>query len=83
MNVSDWIGFTGVFILLAAYVLQLVRVISTDRIAYSFLNFTGAALACIASVMINYLPFVILEGVWALVSLWSVIRILVKRQHSI
>lgn len=74
MNVSDWIGFTGVFILLAAYVLQLMRLIPVTSWSYSLMNFIGAALACLASVMIDYLPFVILEGVWALVSLWSLIR---------
>ncbi len=76
MNVSDWIGFTGVFILLAAYVLQLMRLIPAGSWSYSLMNFIGAALACLASVMINYLPIVILEGVWALVSLWSFIRLM-------
>lgn len=74
MNATDWIGFSGVFILLAAYILQLIRKISSGGMIYSMLNFIGAAMACLASVMIDYLPFVILEGVWALVSLWAVLN---------
>ncbi|WP_449384926.1 hypothetical protein [Changchengzhania lutea] len=35
------------------------------------LNLVGAAMACLASILLNYWPFIILEAVWALVSLYS------------
>jgi hypothetical protein len=32
------------------------------------MNVIGAGTACVASVMLRYLPFIILEGCWTLVS---------------
>jgi hypothetical protein len=44
------------------------------------LNFIGAALACLASVLIHYTPFIILEALWALVSLISIFKLMLKPQ---
>jgi hypothetical protein len=46
------------------------------------LNFTGASMACLASVLINYMPFVILEGTWTVVSLFALINYSRKNQIS-
>jgi hypothetical protein len=74
LTTSDLVGFIGVFILLVAFLLNLVGKLSQDSPGYLLLNFVGAGLACLASVLISYLPFVILEGVWALVSLIGLLR---------
>lgn len=68
LSVSDWVGSIGVAILLGAFLLNLLNKISKDGLLYISLNILGAALACTASWMINYMPFVILEGCWMLVS---------------
>jgi hypothetical protein len=69
MTLIDIIGFTGVAILLVAFALNATGKISRDHIAYILMNLTGAGIACVASVLLNYRPFIILEGAWALVSL--------------
>ena len=69
MTLIDLIGFTGVTILLIAFALNASGKISRDHIAYILMNLIGAGIACAASVMLNYWPFIILEGAWALVSL--------------
>lgn len=74
MNFSDWIGFIGVTILLAAFLLNLLDKISTKSVTYISLNLVGAGLACLASVLINYIPFIILEGAWTTVSLVSLFQ---------
>ncbi|MBK8657272.1 MAG: hypothetical protein KBG02_14710 [Haliscomenobacter sp.] len=74
MNLTDWIGAAGVSVLLVAYVLSLRNILSKDGSAYAFLNFLGAALACLASVMLRYWPFIVLEAAWALVSLAALIQ---------
>ena len=74
MNSNDIIGFVGVAILLIAFLLNIAKRLSRDHIAYILMNFIGAATACMASVLINYLPFIILEGAWALVSLVALIN---------
>ena len=46
----------------------------SDTQLYGGLNFVGAALACYSSYLIDFMPFVVLEGVWALVGLISIVR---------
>ena len=36
--------------------------------AYLALNLVGASLACASSYLIDFLPFVLLEGTWAIVA---------------
>jgi len=75
-NTNDYIGFTGVFILLIAFLLNLTGKISKDGLVYPLMNILGAGLACLASYLIHYLPFVLLEGTWALVSLFALLKFL-------
>jgi len=68
MTQTDWVGSIGVAILLIAYFLNLRDIIKKDGAMYLFLNFTGAGIACVASILLKYFPFIILEGCWTLVS---------------
>jgi len=81
MNLSDWIGFIGVSILLLAFLLNLLKKISQDSYTYILLNLFGAGLACVASILIEYVPFIILEGAWTLVSLISWVRLILSRKN--
>ena len=74
MNLNDLIGFSGVAILLLAFFLSMANRLSKDHIVYISMNLTGAGIACLASVLINYWPFIILEGAWALVSLVALVK---------
>jgi len=68
MTLTDLIGTIGVTILLIAYFLNLIHKIKNDSLTYLLLNFAGAAIACLASVLLKYWPFIILEGCWTIVS---------------
>jgi hypothetical protein len=74
MNMSTIIGSVGVSLLLIAFLLSLFKVISQDSITYSLLNIIGAALAGYASWLIDYMPFVVLEGTWCLVAVVGLVR---------
>jgi len=74
LNVNDWIGFIGVAILLVAFLMNLLNKLNKDSLGYIVLNIVGAGLACVASLLIHYLPFVILEGTWAVVSAIALIK---------
>jgi hypothetical protein len=63
---ANLIGTIGVALLLAAFLLNLIKRMSADGYAYSALNLLGAGLACYSSYLIDFLPFVVLEGVWAI-----------------
>lgn len=75
MNYIDWIGFLGVFQILLAYFLNVTEKISNKHLAFILLNLIGAFMACLASILLYYLPFIILESVWALVSLFSLLKL--------
>lgn len=74
LTFNDWIGFIGVLILLLAYLLNLAGKILKDGLLYIVLNIVGAGLACLASWLIHYMPFVLLEATWTLVSLGALVR---------
>ena len=74
MTATDSIGFIGVTILLIAYFLNLTDKIGKDNVVYLQMNFFGAGLACLASVLMNYWPFIILEGSWTLVSAFGILN---------
>jgi len=68
------IGSLGVALLLLAFLLNLARVLSTESYPYTALNFAGASLAGYASYLIGFVPFVILEGTWAVVAAVALVR---------
>lgn len=69
MDASVIIGSTGVFMLLAAFFLNLFGFLKRDSYRYILMNFAGGALSCYASYLIQFMPFAILEGTWTLVAL--------------
>lgn len=83
MTVTDWIGTTGVTILLVAFLLNLSGRMSQKSMYYIAMNLFGAALACLASILLNYWPFIILEAVWVVVSLWGLVRIMLRKQPGL
>jgi hypothetical protein len=74
MSTSDILATAGVTILLIAFLLQILKVISVESNWYSLMNLVGAALAGISAWMISFMPFVVLESVWVMVSLFNLIK---------
>lgn len=72
MNTTDIIGSIGVVLMVIAYYLNITDKLDDDDISYILLNLFGGVLAFIASYLISYYPFMILEGVWTLISVWGV-----------
>jgi hypothetical protein len=50
-----------------------------DGYPYTALNFVGAALAGYSSRLIGFMPFVVLEGVWALVAGGAKVRMAIYK----
>lgn len=75
----DWtataIGTVGVALLLLAFLLNLARKLRADTHSYLLMNLMGAALAGFSSYLIRFWPFVVLEGVWALVAAVGLARL--------
>jgi hypothetical protein len=78
MNSTDWIGTSGVFLILLAYFLNVIKKIKTGDLSFIILNLVGASLSCAASFLLRYWPFIILEACWSLISLYSLIKFIWK-----
>jgi len=79
---GDVVGTIGVSLLLLAYALNARGVLSPYSYRYLGLNALGALLAGTASALIGFIPFVVLEGVWFLVSLASIVKVY-RGHHNI
>ena len=68
------IGLIGVSLLLLAFFLNLFKFLRSESYLYMVLNLVGGTLACYSSYLINFMPFVLLEGTWAVVAAVGVAR---------
>jgi hypothetical protein len=74
MNLTDIIGTIGVTILLVAFFLNLFKYLDPERPTYITLNILGSAIACYASILLRYVPFIVLEATWGAVSVIGLIK---------
>ena len=75
MKESDIIATIGVVILLMAFLLNLYKKLSANSIPYTLMNFIGATTCGYSSFLIKFYPFVVLETIWALFALASLIEV--------
>jgi hypothetical protein len=82
MNVSVVIGSAGVGLLLLAFFLTLFGIIKAVSKTYALMNIVGSALSGVASILINYIPFIILEFSWCAVAVAGFIKILFDKKKE-
>jgi hypothetical protein len=75
MKIADVLASIGVILLLIAFLLNLYRRLTAQSKVYEFLNFIGASICCFSSYLIRFYPFIILEGVWAIIALLSLFNV--------
>ena len=80
MSSVDWIGAIGVTILLIAFFLNLKGMLDKNGWLYLTMNVIGAGMACLASVLLQYWPFIILEACWTIVSVIGLIQYILNRK---
>lgn len=71
---GEVLGSAGVTLLLVAFGMNLLKKWKQESLPYILLNIMGAALACASSVLIHFIPFIILEGTWTLVSVAALVK---------
>lgn len=74
MTPSDFIGTIGVGTLLIAFVLNQRRMISEHSRPFLAMNMIGALLCGYSAWLVRFMPFVVLETVWALFAVWGLLR---------
>ncbi len=83
MQYNDIIGTIGVGLILLAYCCNTFSLIPKDGLLFFILNIVGAGLACYASVLINYVPFMVLEGVWCIVSIAAFCKLIFNKPNHV
>ncbi|WP_072372329.1 hypothetical protein [Hyphomicrobium sp. NDB2Meth4] len=80
MSLATLVGSVGVGLLLLAFVLNIAGALKAESIPYLGLNLLGAGLACLSSWMIDFMPFVVLEGTWAAATLIALIKTIARQK---
>jgi hypothetical protein len=70
------ISVIGALLILGAFAANLLQWMNTSSLWYSLLNFVGSAILMVIAVIDQQYGFILLEGTWALVSLWGIIAAL-------
>jgi hypothetical protein len=76
------IQIIGALIILGAFAANQLGEMPTDSRLYLLLNLVGSVVLCILAIAEAQLGFILLEGVWAAVSAWSLFVILGEEAES-
>jgi hypothetical protein len=79
VTASDTLGTIGVSLLLVAFAANLLGWMDRRARLYQTLNAIGAGFAATAAWLIGFLPFVVLEGTWCVVSVIALTRLAPRR----
>lgn len=79
MSIPDLFGLIGSIAIALTYFANLQGLVRTEGGLYSLLNFIGAALILVSLYWAWNLPAAVMEGFWALISAYGLIRAFAKR----
>ena len=76
------IGTAGMLILLVAYFLNVTKILSVDTELYHALNIIACIFLLVYAAILKSIPFLILNTIWATVSITQLFHLIDKRLHS-
>jgi len=79
LALTDVLGLAGSIAIALTYFANLQGLVKTEGWLYSLLNFTGATLILVSLYWTWNLPAAVMEGFWALISAYGLIRAFAKR----
>jgi hypothetical protein len=82
VDIVQVISILGAITILVAYGANQAGYIGTERLSYSVMNLVGSGILATVSVIEEQWGFLLLEGVWAVVSVWALWRHLDDRRST-
>ncbi len=76
------LGIVGATLILVAFVLEQTKIWNSEMLKYDLVNLVGGVLLVYYGIKIKGYPFVVLNSIWTLVSLRSVIIIILRNNKS-
>jgi hypothetical protein len=74
--VLQTVSILGALLILLAFAANQLGRVDTSNLSYQVANFVGSGVLTVVAVIEAQLGFILLEGTWALVSLWGTITVL-------
>ncbi len=78
-NLIKIIGSLGAFLILLAFILNQTHKWAPQQLKYDLTNLVGSGLLVLYAYLLHSTPFMILNGVWVIVSLRDVVQDLRKK----
>lgn len=70
------VSIIGALAVLGAFAADQFGWVDPGRLSYALANFVGAAILTVVAVVDGQVGFILLQGAWALISLWGAFAIL-------
>jgi lipid-A-disaccharide synthase-like uncharacterized protein len=82
MDTTIIIGSIGAALILITFLLNQFHKLSNDSLAYDVINFIGGVLLLVYSILLDSVPFMVVNAVWSIVSLKDIITDLRRDNKS-
>jgi amino acid transporter len=73
MDFLTVLGASGAALILVAFIMNQKHLWKDEYLVYDLVNFVGSALLVTYAILLKSYPFLVLNGVWALVSLRDIV----------
>ncbi|WP_141732674.1 CBU_0592 family membrane protein [Oligoflexus tunisiensis] len=80
MSWDQILSLVGAALLLSAYALQAIAREGAYKKTNLLMNLLGSSALTVTAVVNNQIGFILLEGIWALISVWSLSRVILKER---